>query len=315
MLAATVMLAAYMTGTLARAQQSESIPGTTVTPLKRVEETVSDPRLDLVGKLPKKVAVRPANAMGQEDKDLAASAAGAIRQKAEFNDLGFGEGDWQESQLDCPAFPQHLLLRFTRNRGAGDVTMFAASIPRVKEGRVRVIPILRRGYSLISPAPVNKLTIAAFNQIRAEEHMGEKADWLAVSLCYATLSSTRWNEPQGDVTLKPLGSDTIQLGEKGAVSIAVELGAPAPGRWVTTYDRYGQLEKTEYTPFGNEIWRPLPAVATELKGKPLPTGPEPQGKPLPSGPAPTGKPLPSGPPPSGQPVPSNPPGDSPNKPQ
>jgi len=287
------MLAACMAVTLAQAQEGEKVPGTTVRPLKPTANLVSDPRLDLVGKLPLRVDVRPANAMKQEDKDLAASAAPAIKQRAELHALGFNEGDWQQSQLDCPAFPQHLLLRFTRNRGAGDLSMFAAAIPRGKEGRVRVIPILRRGYSPISLAPVNKVTIAAFNQIRAEEHMGEKADWPAVSLCYAALSSERWNEPQSKVTLEPAGPDTIQLGENGGVSVAVELGSPAPGRWMAIYDRKGQLEKTEYTPFGDLNWRPLPATVTDLKGRPLPpTALDVPGRPLPSGPAPDGRPLP-----------------------
>ena len=292
----TVLLAACMAGASTHAQEE----GTTVRPLKPTQETLSDPRLDMVGKLPARVVVHPASAMKQEDKDLAASAAPAIRQRAAFHDLGFAEGDWQQSEIDCPAFPEHLLLRFTRNRGAGDVTMFTASIPRGKDGRVRVIPIMRRGFSLISPAPMNKVTMAAFNQIRAEEHMGEKADWSAVSVCYAALSSARWNEPQADVTLEPVGSDILQLQTDGGVSVTLELATPAPGRWVVTYDRKGQLARTEYTAFGNEMWQPLPATLTEMKGKPLPATTDVQERPI-SGSAPIDKPLP-------------PPSDSPAKP-
>jgi hypothetical protein len=292
-LSKALVLAVVTAGYLARAQEGEVVPGAKVSPLKPTQETISDPRLDQEGKLPPRLVVRPADAMQQEDKDLAASAAAAIRQRAELQDLGFNEGDWQQSQLDCPAFPQHLMLRFTRNRGAGDVSMFSASIPRGKEGRVRVIPILRRGYMPISPAPVNKLTISAFNQIRAEEHQGEKADWSAVSLCYAALSSARWNEPKGEVTVASAGSNTVELQIDGGVSVALELAAPAPGRWVVNYDRKGQLKSTEYTPFGDEMWRPLPETATELKGKPLPPTQEVKGQPLPTGPEPIGRPIPS----------------------
>ncbi len=308
------MTAACMAGSMAQAQDSE-VPGAQAQPLKPVQETISDPRLDMVGKLPMQVGVRPAAAMKQEDKDLAASSNAAIRKRAEFHDLGFSKGDWQESQIECPAFPQHLFLRFTRNLGEGDVSMFAASIPRGQEGRVRAIPILRRGYSLISPAPTNKVTIAAFNEILAEEHIGGKADWAALTMCYAALSSMRWDEPKSDIVFKPLGSDTLELGEKGEVSVALALDAPAAGRWVVTFDRKGTLDRTEYTPFGNQAWRQLPATATELKGIPLPSGPVETGRPLPVGPRPVGKPLPPSTEPNGKAIPPATSVDTQGKPQ
>jgi hypothetical protein len=86
-----------------------------------------------------------------------------------------------------PALPEHLFLRFTRNDGAGDVSLFSASIPR-GEGRVRIIPIQRRGYSLFSPAPINAMTISAFNHIRDEERSDQAPDWLGTGLCYAALA-------------------------------------------------------------------------------------------------------------------------------
>jgi hypothetical protein len=254
--------------------------------------------------------------MKQEDKDLAANSTAAIRKRAEFHDLGFDEGDWQHSQLDCPALPQHLFLRFTRNRGAGDVSMFTASIPREQGGRVQVIPILRRGYSPISPAPVNKGTIGAFNEIRAEEHVGEKADWPALTMCFAALSSSRWDEPKSALTLTPAGPDTLQLGDRGEVIVAMQLDEPAPGRWVVTFDRKGQLEKTEYTPFGAETWHLLPPTQLEIKGKLLPpTGAIDAGKPLPSGTEPAGRTIPAGQEPNGRTIPPTSTGDTQNKPQ
>jgi hypothetical protein len=292
-LSKALVIAVVSAGCVARAQDGGAISGAKASPLKPTQNTISGSRLAHEGTLPLRVVVRPADAMKQEDKDLAAGAALTIRQRAEFNDLGFNEGDWQQSQLDCPAFPQHLLLRFTRNRGAGDVSMFTASIPRDKGGRVRVIPILRRGYMLISPAPVNKLTISAFNEIRAEEHQGEVTDWSAESLCYAALSSVRWYEPKADTTITPVGSNTLQLQPDGGLSVALELAAPAPGRWVVMYGRKGQLERAEYTPFGDELWRAMPATVTELKGKPLPPTQDLKGQPLPAGPAePAGQPIP-----------------------
>jgi hypothetical protein len=299
-LSIAVLLAVGVTGRPAHAQPGEAVPvsqaGAKVQTLKPVRQEPLEPRLDSDGQLPMQVLVHPANSMNPANKELAAGAAAAVRQRAGFLDLGFEEGDWQESQLECPAFPRHMFLRFTRRREAGDISMFAASIPRGKEGRVRVIPILRRGYSLISPAPVSRATIAAFNQIRAEEHIGDKADWSAVSLCYAALTSERWTEPQGEIALTPVGSRTLQLGDKGELTVAVEVGAPAQGRWAVTYDRKGQLESTEYIPFGDLEERILPATLTDPKGTPLPATTVDTGQPVSTGPANKQQPVPAAPP-------------------
>jgi hypothetical protein len=284
---------AVAAASVAQEQNREKIPGAKVRPVAPAQDLPTDPRIAATGKLPLKIEVRPATAMTQEEKDLESSASPAIREDAGLYDLGFGEGGWQETQLACPAFPQHLFLRYTRNLGTGDVSMFAVSIPRGKDGRVRVTPILRRGYSLILPAPESKLTMGAFNQIRAEEHMGTDADWSAVSECYAALTSERWTLAEGQATLAMVGTQTLQLGERGALSVALELANPAPGRWVVTYDRAGRVVKAEYTAFGELAWRHLPAPVEELKGKPLPAPTsEETGRPIPAGPEPTGKPLP-----------------------
>jgi len=275
-------------------QNGEAIPGRKARPLPPATDLPTDPRVAQEGQLPLQVAVQPMAAMTPEDKDLAASAAPAIHDQASLYELGFSQGDWQESQLECPAFPRHLFLRYTRNMGTGDVSMFAASIPRGKEGRVRVIPILRRGFGLIASAPESKVTIAVFNRILGEEHVGVKADWSAVSACYAALTSARWNEPHGAVTLSLVGSPTLQLLERGALSVALELADPASGRWVVQYDRAGQVVKTEYTAFGDMMWRPLPAPVAEVKGKPFPSPVDAEkGRPVPTGPEPEGKPIPA----------------------
>jgi hypothetical protein len=126
--------------------------------------------------------------MSPRDRDLAAGAESTIGERAGFAGLEFNQGKWSYQQVVCSALPGHLFLQFTRNNGIGDVSVFSASIPRSGDGQVRIIPILRRGYSLFSPAPINALTISAFNHIRAEEQAGETPYWLATGLCYAALA-------------------------------------------------------------------------------------------------------------------------------
>src|SRR5580700_5396739 len=116
------------------------------------------------------VEFRSLDQMSEKDRLLAANAESSIAEDAKYADLDFNQGQWSYQQVLCPTLPNHIFLRFLRNNGAGDVSMFSASIPRGEEGRVRIIPIQRRGYSLFSPAPINALTISAFNHIRAEEN-------------------------------------------------------------------------------------------------------------------------------------------------
>ena len=127
----------------------------------------------------------------QQDRLLLADAESSIAEHAGFAGLEYQQSNWNYRQIVCPSFPNHLFLQYTRNNGVGDITVFSASIPRNGEGRVRIVPILKRGYSLFSPAPINALTISAFNHIRAEEGKTANSDWLGNALCYAALAGAQ----------------------------------------------------------------------------------------------------------------------------
>src|SRR6266536_809247 len=91
---------------------------------------------------------RSAEEMSEKDRLLVADAESSIAEHAGFAGFELDQTTWSYQQMVCPALPNHLFLRYMRNNGTGDVSVFSASIPRNGEGRVRVIPILRRGYSL-----------------------------------------------------------------------------------------------------------------------------------------------------------------------
>ena len=114
------------------------------------------------------VEFRSLDRMSPQDRELAAGSQPRIAGLAglEF-DADFSPGKWEYRQIVCTALPNHLFLQFTRDNGKGDVSIFSASIPR-GGGQVRIIPILRRGYSPYSLAGANQLTMAVFNRIRAE---------------------------------------------------------------------------------------------------------------------------------------------------
>jgi hypothetical protein len=197
--------------------------------------------------------------MTAADRLQAANAESSIGEHVRYADLDFNQGQWSYQQVVCPALPNHIFLRFLRNNGAGDVSLFTASIPRGEDGRVRIIPIQRRGYSLFSPAPINALTISAFNHIRAEENSDQdpaKApDWIGTALCYAALAGghpqpaqvvdnpASEKYPVANVALLEVGNDG------GAVLSFTDMStSPRPTRWSMTFDRKGKLVKGGHAP-------------------------------------------------------------------
>jgi hypothetical protein len=179
--------------------------------------------------------------MAQRDSNLAAGAEAAIAERAGFAGLEFNQGKWSYQQIICPALPNHLYLRFTCNDGAGDVSLFSASISR-GEGRVHIIPIQRRGYSLFSPAPINALTIAAFNHIRAEEHSDSAPVWLGTGLCYAALA--------GNAEFPAAMQAVLEIPSRGGAIIRFTDMAVArqPMEWTMTFDGKGKLLKATHLP-------------------------------------------------------------------
>ena len=201
------------------------------------------------------IEFRTVGQMTRKDRDLVADAESSISEHAGFLGVEFNGGNWSYQQVVCPALPRHIFLRFTRNNGTGDVSMFSASIPRDGDGRVRIIPILLRGYSLFSPAPINALTISAFNHIRAEEHSDKVPEWLGTGLCYAALAGGHpqavylSEDPESQkfpVALPALME--ITSGGGAILSFADVSATPRPMEWTMIFDGKGRLLKATHKP-------------------------------------------------------------------
>jgi hypothetical protein len=233
--------------------------------------------------------LRPPGEMTPEDRALQAGAESAIRQSAELKGLEFRPDQWVYRQLVCPALPQHLLLEFTRDNGAGDVSVFTASIPRAS-GRVRVVPVQRRGYSLFSPAPENSMTIAVFNRIVAEEGGGLAANRLGIGLCYAALAGvhSRVAAPQGGFENQKFSVAKESVMEvpaqTGAIVRFTDIGnASKPMDWAMTFDGAGKLLKAEHMRERAEVERPVAADAIKPEAVPEPSnGVDLKGNPVPA---------------------------------
>jgi hypothetical protein len=214
------------------------------------------------------IKFRSVDQMTEKDRELVADAESSISERSGFLGLDFNGGKWNYEQVICPAIPNHILLRFTRNNGTGDVSVFSASIPRNGDGRVRIIPIQMRGYSLFSPAPINALTISAFNHIRGEEHFDAKPDWLGTGLCYAALagghpeaalsaeSSENWKS-----TVAAPPRLEIESGRNVILSFVDISAISRPMEWTMTFDTKGRLLKATHRPTGliqTKVLNPTP---------------------------------------------------------
>lgn len=219
------------------------------------------------------IEFRPYGQMTQQDQDLAMNAEPVIGERAGFAGLEFNEGKWNSRQIVCSALPNHLFLQFMRNNGTGDVSVFSASIPRGGEGQVRIIPILRRGYSLFSPAPTNALTIAAFNQIRAEEHPDKAPEWLATGLCYAALTGAhpQIGPPEvseiHEIPSAPPGMLVVSIHGGAIIRFTDVAAAPRPMEWTMTFDGMGKLRKAAHSAAPNSKEKIVAQNTADVHGR------------------------------------------------
>ena len=237
---------------------TQHVPGTAVEkvnqPIVRSVPFVLDSTTPWASPL---VEFRSLDQMTPQDRLLAANAESSIAEHAGHTGLEFNEGQWTYRQMVCSALPNHIFLRFLRNNGSGDVSVFTASIPRGEEGRVRIIPIQLRSYSLWSPAPINALTISAFNHIRAEDNPDHApvADWLGTAFCYAALAG---GQPNAAVVNQEPPTDKFPVANKASLAVPDKGGAilsfsdvsasPKSMTWTMTFDGKGKLLKATHTP-------------------------------------------------------------------
>jgi hypothetical protein len=204
------------------------------------------------------IELRQVDRMSEADRRLEASSEAAVFRRAELWGMNLSAGKWTVEQVSCPALPDHLLLRYTRNGGPRDVSIFSASIPRQggasqigpsQIGPVRVMPLVRRGYGLYTPAQVNPLTMATFNRVRAEEKRVQNPDWLAAGLCYAAFAGSiaRIDAPEAEApepkTTFPAWIPTVMMTVAGeaVVEFTDNAAKPQPMQWTLSFDAQGKL--------------------------------------------------------------------------
>jgi len=217
-----------------------------------------------------------ADGLSSQDRLLVENAESSIAELARSAGLAYSVSGWTYHEIACPSLANHLFLQASRDNGRGDVSVFSASIPRNGAGKVRIVPILRRSYSLFSPAPINAMTISVFNHIRAEEGQSANEDWLGNALCYAALAGARptiqpvdsWPTLQNPLPSLTAALD-VQFNFKGQEIISFDDAAarPHPMEWTMTFTREGKLIKATHKPAS--MVRALPVSETPASLKTL----------------------------------------------
>jgi len=210
---------------------------------------------------------RSEDEMTAEDRALVEKVDHSIREGAAMAGIEFDKGSWSREQIVCQAMPGHIFLLYKGNNGAGDVSLFSAAISRSGKGRVRIIPIQRRGFALFSPAPVDELTVASFNRILADEPISKSSDWLATGLCYAALTGAHplvapSTKDAANANLALSFPPTLEVGRfgKSTVRFVDVANQKQAMQWALTFSGSGKLLKVEHFPTPIYAVNPAPTV-------------------------------------------------------
>ena len=96
-------------------------PKPTPTPFPLDAHTGTVPKLDFLA--PEQMAAA--------DVELVDANAAEIARRASLQGFNLERGGgWGYEQAVCPVFPDHLILEYSRDSGAGDVSLFSVAIPR-----------------------------------------------------------------------------------------------------------------------------------------------------------------------------------------
>jgi hypothetical protein len=203
---------------------------------------------------------------------------------------------WDYEQAVCPAFPQHVILAYSRSNGLGDVTLLSVVIPR-GEGHVRVIPARRRGYSLFTPVASNEITINDFNHVVLEEGLRERVDsrhksktlsqdhvlggtdWFTLGLCYSALASGHVRagllaaKPEDEAYPLALPAQ-LRISDKGGADVWFADTTPEAKsmQWELRFAQDGRLLKVRHVNSSLLRERALAGTAMNVKGGPTKEG-------------------------------------------
>jgi hypothetical protein len=239
------------------------------------------------------VRFRAEEQMTAADRALLASQGHAIATAAEFHSIDPATGAWTRSQIECPALPGHLFVRYSRNQGPGDVTVFTAAIARGGEAKVHVIPVLRRSYATLFESPGNVAALGIFNRVLREEGSAGPRSWYGLGLCYVALAGAGPGPAQADAATRTLDAEAILsvVDGKTVLHVADSNVLTRTAEWTLVFDRNGMLLEAGRSRNDGVDAHAVPRGGA-LVSHAVPKGEAPETHAVPQGPAPVAHPVP-----------------------
>ena len=248
---------------------SQTSCGLKVTPAASAMPRLAPFSLDATVSSPNRLRFLALDQMAAPDRALLDQAAPRIALRAANQGFhvaesasGQGSADalaaWNPRQVQCSALPGWLVMSFTRDPNTNRTASFTVAIPRTASGRLHLVPVERRGFSLYTPSSRNAMTRVVFNDLLREDRSAVHNDWLGLGLCYAALAGFH---VEAATTLDPSGGDPHPAYMPGSLSIswkqppsitliglsssASPTAQPRPMQWTLVFTRSGTLGKVK----------------------------------------------------------------------
>lgn len=160
---------------------------------------------------------------------------------------------WVARQAVCSALPDHMIVSYVRAAGTHSEASFTVAIPRTGNGRIHLVPVERKGFTLYTPSRRNRLTIVIFNDLLKDDARAVRSDWLGLGVCYAALAGDR---VQAVTTLRPSSPPGIPQPTYTTASLSLSWkqppaitfvglppGGSTPRQWTLIFTPAGSLHK------------------------------------------------------------------------
>ncbi len=268
----------------AQTSGSHTSCGLKVTPAANAMPKLAPFALDSSSASASKLHYRTMDQMSAADRALLRQAAPQIAIRAvdqgfhvDGNEAGKGSdaafADWNLRQVDCDALPSYLLMSYVRDAQTNRTASFTVAIPRLASGRLHLVPVERRGFSLYTPSSRNAMTRVVFNDLLREDARAARNNWFGLGLCYAALAGFH---VQAVTTLDPSGGDphpaympaSLSVSWKRPPSITFVGLPPAqsrPMQWTLLFTRQGTLGKVKMKKAKALTAVPAKGTAVDLK--------------------------------------------------
>lgn len=211
------------------------------------------------------IPVVPPGAMAPDDRELATAAQQRIQRGAALLGFNMAQAGWTFMQLQCAAFPNYVLLRYAQEPSPHSRSEFSVAIPRQAGAPVRVMPVLRAGNSLFSPAAQNTATVHALNRLAAGQQSTPSLG--SYVTCYAALAGAKAQSGPGDSVSIRFADPLFTVESSGQITASIT--SESNQGWRLEFNKKGELLRALQAEPALSAPRPVPQK-TDPPSRPVP---------------------------------------------